>query len=333
MIKELEVLIDLRDELVEPKLNDDLRFLLAAAMRVKSMKTPVLGGKEYSYAAETLDFLSNGRTVVYEEHVEYVISRVFANVPNLCSEWTCYLTASKVNPKVVHMYRRAKKNAVSEKKSFMDKLGGMLNSCAHTPLDSNGMWAKQYTVDGKSYMAVYGEDDILSLKPEEAVDLCRSLFRISGSDEDTVDSQPTYSRDEERMKVTNIELGMIVQHKDSRRIGVVQDIFGENTATIVYGDNTRQMVSIKDIRSCHKTFIHNCTYLNRITNVVYKVKYDVVADALVMESIGEIRELVGLDPVHNKTYELVNSSFDIEKYEPILIVSDDPAGLPYWARS
>lgn len=139
--------------------------------------------------------------------------------------------------------------------------------------------------------------------------------------------------EEDMMKVSTVEVGLIVQNKISRRIGVIHQRIGTTTVALVYGDNTREIIGIDHIRSCHKAFVHGGLYVHRGLQVVFKVQYDGVADELVLASVGLLSELNGTESNFTSVTNVINSTVKIADYEPLLVVTDDPLSLPLWAIS
>lgn len=139
--------------------------------------------------------------------------------------------------------------------------------------------------------------------------------------------------EEDTMKVSTVEVGLIVQNKLSRRIGVIHQRIGTTTVALVYGDNTREIIGIDNIRSCHKAFVHGGLYVHRGLQVVFKVQYDGVADELVLTSVGLLSELKGGESNFTPVTNTINSTVKIADYEPLLVVTDDPLSLPLWAIS
>lgn len=304
-IEMFEALNKAADEEYEPQLNDDLRVLLIAARpRTSFYEFPLFDNMAYSYSGEIIDFFETNHICVYDDHAQYIINRLTAIDPTLFDNWTVYITSSKKWKGISHIHRREKEQKMSQSNdALLDLIGRMCPKKSNDHISTSGdmtigdMELHEHTSkDGKKYFKLVPKD---------------------GDD----------------MKVENIEIGMVVQHKGSRRIAVVSELIGSSSVAIVYGNNTRQLVSITDIRSCHKTFIHTCKYVNRTSKVVYKVQYDMLMDELVMTGVGSLDEFITEGAKAVTDAFVVNASCNVDDYEPLLVVTDDPASIPFWALS
>lgn len=300
-----ETLLTASKEKYEPRLNDDLRLLLiASSKRTSFYDFPKYKNITYSYSGEIVDFFSTNHICVYDEHAQYVINRITAIEPTLFDNWTVYITKSEKCKGVSHIYRRKKEQKMSQSNdALLDLIGRILPK-------------KSEDENMSSRGDLFGDMEMQS----HTLDDGRKYFKLVPKDGDD-------------MKVENIEIGMIVQHKGSRRVAVVSELIGNSSVAIVYGNNTRQLVSITDIRSCHKTFIHTCKYVHRTTKVVYKVQYDMLMDELVMTGVGTLDEFISDNSKPVLDTFVVNSKCNVDDFEPLLVVTDDPADIPFWALS
>lgn len=279
--------------------NDELDALLSMATTPGTV--PVIKGKEYKYEAE-LDKLTHGSHVcVYSDHVTYFFHQLLSREADcgekLLKTFTYSCTGSKSDPRVVHIRKRVGQPKYSTVQTF--------TSCHEV---NSAIQSKQ---DGGSFT---GTIDLNTGSPLAGVE------------------PVSYGKEEDLMKGYNVRIGMVVQNKLSRRIAVVTEMIGRSSVSIVYGDNTREMIGCDNIRSCHKAFVAGGSYLHRDTNDVYSVGYDGVIDELVLQHRGNLKDFVA--PVSRITRETkMVFEENIDNYEPLLVVTDDPATIPMWAVS
>lgn len=278
--------------------NDELDALLS--MVSKPTSVPVIKGKEYKYDVEISTLTGGNHVCVYREHLSYFFHQLLSREADcgerLLKTYTFACTESKSDPRVVHVRKRVGQPKSSTVQAFA--------SCHEI---NSTVQSKQ---DGGSFTGTINvpENPLAGVAPV------------------------SYGKEEDLMKGYNVRIGMLVQNKHSRRIAVVTEMIGNTSVSIVYGDNTRELIGCDSIRSCHKAFVVGGLYLHRETDDVYKINYDGVIDELVMQYTGNLKEFAGGVKSNIRRTKMVAEE-SIESYEPLLVVTDDPASIPAWAIS